>query len=335
MLKGYAARNFKVKSLFIKVIGTMGMIGLFSLTASPGLQAGARPATEDAACDDLARSWKTTQSHSVEREINFHLFNASDTGCVSVAAQLLEAGASVKTRDSAGNTPFMLAAGKGHDEILDLLLENGADPRQSNLSGSNPLILAVTHNRRKTARRLLALGLDVNAADNKSITPLVAAAYNGNLRMLDMLLEAGADSTIVDTSGKSAIVYAAGRGYLDMVKRLLEHSDKIDADTRYGNNLTALMWAAGHGNDVPAPDGLAVVEYLLAQGADPDLTDNRGRSALHIAAERGHISIVERLVKHGAIADAEDRNGSTPLSLASNPALRQILENSVRGDQQK
>jgi ankyrin repeat protein len=221
----------------------------------------------------------------------------------------------------------MLAAGKGHDEIIKLLLEKGADPRQSNLSGNNALLMAVTHNRRKTAQLLLALGLDVNVADNKSITPLIAAAYNGNLRILDMLLDAGADSTIVDTSGKSAIVYATGRGYLEIVRRLLEHSDKIDANTRYGNDLTALMWAAGHGNDVPALDGLAVVEYLLAKGANPDLTDNRGRSAIHIAAERGHTAIVERLLQQGAVADAEDRNGITPLSLASNPALRQILKN--------
>ncbi len=334
MLNRYAAWVLKVKSLFNRLIGTIGMIGLFSLALSPGLFAGARPAAADAACDDLARTWKITQSHRVEREINFHLFDASDLGCLSVVEQLLEAGASVRARDRAGNTPFILAAGKGHDEIIDLLLKMGADPRQTNLSGSNALIMAVTHNRRKTARRLLALGLDVNAADKRSTTSLLAAAYNGNQRMLDMLLEAGADSTTIDASGKSAIVYAAARGYLEIVERLFEQSEKIDVNARYGNNLTALMWAAGHGNDVPAPDGLAVVEYLLAKGADPDLTDNRGRSALHIAAERGHTSIVKRLVKVGAVVDAEDRTGDTPLSLASNPAVRQILENPAGDDRQ-
>ena len=334
MLNHYAAWVLKVKLLFNKIINTLGTIGLCSLIMSPGIYAGPRPVAADAACDDLMRLWNTTQSHSVEREINFLLFDASDLGCASVVVQLLEAGASVQARDRAGNTPFMLAAGKGHDAVLDLLLENGADPRQTNLSGSNALIMAVTHNRRKTARRLLALGLDVNVTDNKSTTPLVAAAFNGNQRMLELLLEAGADSTIADTSGKSAIVYAAGRGYLEIVKRLLQHSDKIDSNTLYGNNLTALMWAAGHGNDVPAPDGLAVVEYLLAEGADPYLTDNRGRSALHIAAERGHATIVERLVNEGAIADAKDRYGNTPLSLSSNTAVRQILENFATQDEQ-
>ncbi len=334
MLNHYAAWVLKVKLLFNRIIGTLNIVGLCSLIMSPVIYAGPRPAAADAACDDLARIWKTTQSHSVEREINFLLFDASDLGCVSVVAQLLEAGASVRARDRAGNTPFMLAASKGHDAIVDFLLENGADPGQTNLSGSNALIMAVTHNRRKTARRLLALGLDVNVADNKSITPLVAAAYNGNQRMLELLLEAGADSTTIDVYGKSAIVYAAGRGYLEIVKRLFEHSDKTDANTRYGNNLTALMWAAGHGNDVPAPDGLAVVEYLLAEGADPDLTDNRGRSALHIAAERGHTIIVERLVKEGAVVDAEDRKGSTPLNLTSNPAVIQILQKSARDERQ-
>lgn len=329
MLKHYATQALKVKLLSNRFPGKPVVVSLLSLLLSSALQAGPRPATANAACDDLARSWNTSQSQSVEREVNFHLFDASDLGCLSVVEQLLDAGASVQARDRAGNTAFMLAASKGHDDIVDLLLEKGADPRQTNLLGSNALIMAVTHNRRKTARHLLALGLDVNVADGKSITPLVAAAYNGNLRMLNMLLNSGADSTIVDASGKSAIVYAAGRGYIETVKQLLEHSDKIEANTRYGNNLTALMWAAGHGNDVPAPDGLAVVEYLLAEGADPDLMDNRGRNALHIAAERGHTSIVERLVKIVTDVNAKDADGNTPLGLTSNPAIRQVLENAA------
>lgn len=298
---------------------------LLSLLLSQSTFAGARPATEDAACDDLTREWTSNQSNLVDRERHFYLLDASDLGCTALVSELLDSGASALARDRAGNTAFMLASRKGHNTVLEILLEQGSDPHQTNLLGSNALIMAVTHNRRKTVKRLLELDLDTNLTDSKAVTPLVAAAYNGNLRMLDMLLEAGADSAAIDTTGKSAIVYAAGRGHRNIVERLVEHSDSVNTNTRYGNNLTVLMWAAGHGNDVPAPEGLAIVKFLLMEKADPTLTDNRGRSALHIAAERGHLLIAEHLLSMGVIADTKDNNGDTPLSLASNPAMQKML----------
>jgi len=300
-------------------------VALLALSLSGTGLAGSRPATEDAACDDLDRNWASNQSNLVDRERNFYLFDAADLGCTALVTKVLASGASVEARDRAGNTAFMLASRKGHNAALEILLEQGSNPHQTNLLGSNALIMAVSYNRRKTVKRLLELDLDPNASDNKAVSPLVAAAYNGNLRMLDLLLNAGADSAAIDTTGKSAIVYAAGRGYLGIVKRLIEQPDKIDTNTRYGNDLTVLMWAAGHGNDVPAPDGLAIVTYLLNKGANPKLTDNRGRSALHIAAERGHNLIVEHLIGAGAIVNTKDKNGDTALTLTSDPAIKLLL----------
>ena len=316
-----------VKLLFNNKLPIVRLIPaiLLSLLLFESTLAGARPATDDAACDEIERKWTSNQSNLVDRERNFFLFDASDLGCTALVSTLLDSGASVLARDRAGSTAFMLASRKGHNAVLEILLEEGSDPHQINLLGSNALIMAVTHNRRKTVKRLLELGLDTNLTNNNAVTPLVAAAYNGNLRILNMLLEAGADSTVIDATGKSAIVYAAGRGYLSIVKRLMEQRDNNSANTRYGNDLTVLMWAAGHGNDVPAPDGLAIVKFLLSEGADPTLIENRGRTALHIAAERGHTLIVEHLLKVGVTADLEDNNGASPLSLASDPATRQIL----------
>lgn len=317
-----------VKLLFAKfsLIVRLMPIALSMFLMSDPLLAGSRPATEDAACDDLDRKWTSNQSNIVDRERNFFLFDASDLGCATLVSALLTSGASVEARDRAGNTAFMLASRKGHNAVAEILLKQGSDPHQTNLLGSNALIMAVTHNRRKTVKRLLELGLDTNRSNSNAVTPLVAAAYNGNPRILDLLLDAGANSAAIDSTGKSAIVYAAGRGYLSIVTRLMEHSDSIDTNTRYGNELTVLMWAAGHGNDVPPPDGLAIVEYLLSNGADPNLSDNRGRSALHIAAERGHALIAARLIKAGAITDTKDNNGDTPSALAVDSAIRSILD---------
>ena len=86
------------------------------------------------------------------------------------------------------------------------------------------------------------------------------------------------------------------------------------------------MWAAGHANIVPVADGLATVELLVGRGADLDRADDRGRTALMIAAERGHAEIVAWLVAHGADADLADREGKKAADLAASPAVVDALK---------
>ncbi len=108
--------------------------------------------------------------------------------------------------------------------------------------------------------------------------------------------------------------YAAGRGYAHIVKTL--HGLGVDVNQVLGNDLTALMWAAGYSNDVPASDGLATVSLLLELGAEAGARDNRGRTALMIAAERDYVDVVYALIEAGAMPDIQDKKGKTALDLA-------------------
>ncbi len=76
------------------------------------------------------------------------------------------------------------------------------------------------------------------------------------------------------------------------------------------------MWAAGHSDDVPSQAALKTVKLILSKGANPDLVDKRGQTALMIAAEMGHLSIVEHLLGIGAMDDVRDIEGRTALDLA-------------------
>ena len=96
----------------------------------------------------------------------------------------------------------------------------------------------------------------------------------------------------------------------------------VDVNQTYAHDLTALMWAAGHANIVPAKTGLATVELLVARGARLDVVDDRGRSALMIAAERGHAEIAAWLVAHGADPGLADKEGKTALDLAARRCAR-------------
>jgi ankyrin repeat protein len=86
------------------------------------------------------------------------------------------------------------------------------------------------------------------------------------------------------------------------------------------------MWAAGSEDGVGARAAMDVVELLLGAGAPIDAVDNRGRTALMIAAELGHGEIVDLLVARGADRSIADKSGKRARDLAANPSIRAKLE---------
>ena len=160
--------------------------------------------------------------------------------------------------------------------------QRGAPIDARNVDGGTALFGAAEHQKPSTVALLLKNGADPNLSGRSGVTPLIAAAFQGNDRIAEDLLAHGADAKARDSTGKSAMVYAAARGFDDIVTRLLDAG--VDAKERYGNDLTALMWAAGHDEGVGAESVGRVVDILIAHGAVLDAADNRGRTALMIAA---------------------------------------------------
>ena len=274
-------------------------------------------------CEELERDYVVKESQRNSRVLNFSLFQAAERGCMRFVVQLLAEGASIRARDRFGNTALLRAARTGENDVVRLLLARGADVHQQNLAGSTALLRAVTMNRRRTAKILLEAGADPNTPNRGGITPLIAAAYNGEARNVNQLLAAGSRPEVRDATGKTAIVYAAGRGYTRIVAGLLDAG--VDLNERFSHALTVLMWAAGHSNDVPVEEGLETVRLVVTRGAALNLADDRGRTALIIAAERGHSEIVSLLVDAGADGSHRDAAGNTASDVAGNDAVLKAL----------
>jgi ankyrin repeat protein len=58
---------------------------------------------------------------------------------------------------------------------------------------------------------------------------------------------------------------------------------------------------------------LKEVEMLIKQGVDVNIKDEKGHTALHIAAISDHNRVVKSLIKGGADVNAKDIRGNTPL----------------------
>ena len=288
------------------------------MAAPPG------PESETRICQDLRQDFTVEGTKGERRNLNFFLFDAAGRGCLVFAGELIERGASIEARNRFGNNALLIAAGAGHEDLVELLMAHGATIDFRNLTGNTALVKAAIANERKTVELLLKAGADPNAANVKGVTALIAASFNGNARLLRTLLKAGANPGAVDATGKGALIYAAGRGYVSVIKRLLDAN--VDVNRRYGHDLTALMWAAGHSNDVPEAEGLEAVRLLIERGAAVELADDRGRTALMIAAERGHPQIAGYLRTRGADPAKRDKAGKNALDLAGDERVRQALK---------
>jgi ankyrin repeat protein len=69
---------------------------------------------------------------------------------------------------------------------------------------------------------------------------------------------------------------------------------------------------------------LPAIELLVARGAALDLRDERGTTALALAAEMGFHEAVEVLLEAGADPNSRDLSGVTPLDIAEEHGAHDI-----------
>jgi multidrug efflux pump subunit AcrA (membrane-fusion protein) len=137
------------------------------------------------------------------------LVDASTSGNVELAQQLIEQQANVNARDGTGYfTPLMYAANGRHTEIAQLLIANQANVNARNYLRFTPLMLAVLQGYTDTAQLLIERQADVNAQDNYGWTPLMHAVNKGYEDTVMALLHAQADLSLQATSGRTALQLA-------------------------------------------------------------------------------------------------------------------------------
>jgi ankyrin repeat protein len=280
-------------------------------------------AADSERCRELNRKFEISKPQITAVEVSLTLFSAADSNCVNLASQLLDQGASVDARDRIGARPLSHAAKSGHLDMVDLLLARGAPINARNLNGATALYYAAEGGQALVVQRLIERGADVNLTGRSGISPVAAAAYASRDSIVAMLLAHGADGRAPDDTGKPPVVYAAAVARLNIVKQLLVNNTDINA--RYGNDLTLLMWASGPDENIPEPQAIEVVSYLLDAGARIDDRDDRGRTALMIAAEGGHAEIANLLLARGADLSLKDKAGKRAADLTVLSSLRERL----------
>ena len=255
---------------------------------------------------------------------------------VDAARLLVAAGADVNAANDLGVTPLALAALNAGAAMADVLLRAGADPDAVRPGGETVLMTAARTGNPDLIRALVAAGAAVRgAAHFRAQTPLMWAASEGHADVARVLIDAGADVGARSAHGATALLLAARNGDVETARVLLDagadvnaaephlpFDARVDVEESQTSGRTPLLVASAslaatsgweYRLDVQPSTHEALALFLLERGADPNVPDSIGRTALHAAVETGRADLVKALLRRGADPDARLTEAPPPL----------------------
>ena len=240
----------------------------------------------------------------------------------SIAEILLSAGANPNAEDMVGGvSPLYFACDRGYTELVKLLLSHGANPNIATVDNKWPIHAACRGLHYEAVKLLLEYNADVNVCRWTGKTALhytLQSKSHPNTDsgiisdLVQLLLDADANVNAASEAGITPLYIACSMGLESTVMKMLECGARVD-----GNSGKKLPLIAACKNE-----HVSVVQLLLTNGANPNLQEDciedryHGSFPLHIAATDGNFELVELLLKHGADIDVTDMRGDTALHRA-------------------
>ncbi|MDH4163009.1 MAG: ankyrin repeat domain-containing protein [Nitrospirota bacterium] len=270
-------------------------------------------------------------------------------GDIDMVKFLVKRGGDLQTRNEIGTGLLHAAVYRGRPEIARYLRSHGVTAELEAAEGSD-LLDAVINGKKMEVKALLNKNAAVNAGVTgvvlKGYTPLMIAAAAGDTGIAKALLAKGADVEIATASSDRALLMAARGGNDKIVKLLLEKGAKgkdaaLEQAAMRGRASTvrllvkqgakegipaALAVAAGSsrlGSTAAPKDYLAIVQFLLENGADPNGKDGE---ALLNAAGAGAVDIIRLLLERKARVRAGNAAVWTALTSAADGGSTEAAE---------
>ncbi len=179
-----------------------------------------------------------------------------------------------------------------------------------------------------------AVDLELNAEDKGKRTAFHWAVESDLAGCAQLLLAAGADIRTQDQDGNTALYKATPLGNASIVKMILEHDRTAKLKEQEINcavlsNQTLVIEAYVRAAPEPAqranlilmkssvfgkPD---IIKLAISLGAEVNIEDNDGHTALLVAVLHGRSAAVQALVAAGALTTVLDESGRTLLQVAA------------------
>ena len=252
------------------------------------------------------------------------LVAAAKNGNQAAALALVSQGTGIDEPAADGTTALHWAVQSADRKLVGALLAAGADANAANRYGMTPQHLAAINGDAETLRLLLAAGADPNAVLPEGETVLLSAARTGSVEAIDVLLEAGAK---IDSRekwyGETPLIWATAQNHAAAVRALLARG--ADPDLRSAPEI----WEKRRASQSVLPLGewtplhyaarenaLDAGKALIEGGANLNLADPDGATALVIAIINAHYEFAALLIEAGADTNPVDTSGTGALYAA-------------------
>ena len=317
--------------------------------------------------------WKAlVESGKSVNELNIELDSVNEAGHIDIGLKdiaIIGLEVNYASLDvDLNRTPLITAALEGQLRCVEYLLDSGADINAQDKYGMTALMYACLQEcvhlcgYLDIVIKLLSRGADVSLKNIRGATALMCACQaeddDGELSSasISLLLQQKANVNDVDNFGRSALMYLCAGFEVDnrvtCVNKLLSFDADVNLQDTFGDTALLLLLQMcpedaeyDYNHDDEEEEGadetvVGVLEALLARGADVNLKNKEGESALyHCFLRIGNTNdgyrdddegsgtqadmlfivpiprVLQRLLEHGALVDEPLKDGKTALIL--------------------
>ena len=256
-------------------------------------------------------------------EGNAAIHRAIEVSNLDLIHSLLDAKADINKENNQGYTPLMIACEYGFVDCVQVLLERGASVSLTNKDRRTALHLAAVDGSLELLQLLMKTDINLNAVDTLGNTSLIIATFMRHSFFAEELLKQGADVNIQGEHSRTAAHWACKNGLETLLGEILKQ-ESSEFDTPDVNNDTPCLLAAKSGQHF-------CQSILLDAGADFCHQGVLGNNVLHWAALIGCPDFLVRMVlARGVTVDAINDKGNTALILAAahnrHPLMVSLME---------
>jgi ankyrin repeat protein len=229
-----------------------------------------------------------------------------------------------KARTHGDEPAVNVAAEFNNVEGLKLLVKHGANINLATSQGINAIQTAAQRNSLDAAKYLIEQKAVLNGYNSTYFNAICYAALAYHTDMLDLLVKSGADVNEVTKESpwagplaRLAMAFSPleKKARLKTFTKLLELG--ADPNVLHQQDMTAIMCAAKLGTGDGWKAAVDNCKVLIKAGANVNLVNTAGETALMLASEAGNLKLVSLLIKSGADVNAVNKVGDSPLSYAN------------------
>eukprot|EP01111_Echinosteliopsis_oligospora_P019127 TRINITY_DN9084_c0_g1_i1.p1 TRINITY_DN9084_c0_g1~~TRINITY_DN9084_c0_g1_i1.p1 ORF type:complete len:733 (+),score=233.59 TRINITY_DN9084_c0_g1_i1:143-2341(+) len=250
-----------------------------------------------------------------EEEHDNALFIAVHEGHKDMVSLLLDLGANINAKNSRQYPVLLVAIFEDKTEIANMLIERGVDIQEGTEEGFTPFYFACALNRMEIFEKLVKAGAYTYEQKSEAETCLYAAAHGDHLKVANRLIELGANVNYLSARKCTPLGAAAEAGQLQIMELLLAKGAQIEAN----REITPLIRAISRSQSDAAL-------FLITKGANVEVVDENGNSALMMAIAQGTNDLVMSLLAKGASVDyCSPQDHRSPLFFACMHGRREII----------